>query len=295
MSTLRPVGFIGLGIMGMPMARHLAKAGYPVTVFNRTKEKAIAAKSFGAKMAVTPREAAEGKHFLITMLTNPEAIRVVMDGRDGFLASRAPGLTWIQMSTVDIDSTLGFAKQADQKGWQFIDCPVTGSKKQVEAAQLILEAGATPEVLKRARPLLTCMGKTLIHAGPIGTGTTLKLCMNLIVAQMTSAIAESAALAEASGLDPAQIFEVLKQSTALDCGYFRIKEEAILKNDFKAAFSLDNMLKDVRFILKEASKRQQPLPVTAGVLQLLEQASREGMGGKDVSAVYLALTRHKEL
>jgi 3-hydroxyisobutyrate dehydrogenase/glyoxylate/succinic semialdehyde reductase len=295
MSTLRPVGFIGLGIMGMPMARHLAKAGYPLTVFNRTKEKASAAKSFGAKIAATPREAAEGKHFLITMLTNPEAIHSVMEGSKGFLASSATGLTWIQMSTVDISSTLDFAKAAEAKGWNFIDCPVTGSKKQVEAAQLILEAGAETDVLKRARPLLTCMGKTLIHAGPVGAGTTLKLCMNLIVAQMTTAIAESAALAEATGLNPARIFEVLRQSTALDCGYFRIKEEAILKNDFKPAFSLDNMLKDVRFILKEAAKKQQPLPVTEGVLRLLEQASLEDLGNKDVSAVYLALTRRKEL
>jgi len=281
--------------MGLPMARHLAKAGYPVTVFNRTKEKTKAARSFGAKIADTSQEAAEGKHFLITMLTNPEAIRSVMEGPRGFLAASAPGLTWIQMSTVDVDSTLEFAKAAKRRGWDFIDCPVTGSKKQVEAAQLILEAGSEPEVLKRARPLLTCMGKTLIHAGPVGAGTTLKLCMNLIVAQMTTALAESAALAKASGLDPARIFEVLRQSTALDCGYYRMKEGAILNRDFQPSFSLDNMLKDVRFILKEAAKRQQPLPVTERASQLFEKASREGLGNQDVSAVYLALARPKEI
>ncbi len=295
MAALRPVGFIGLGIMGLPMARHLAEAGYPLTVFNRTREKAEAAQRFHAKVAASPREAAEGKRYLVTMLTNPEAIRAVMEGPKGFLAADTPGLTWIQMSTVDIDSTLEFAKAARRKGWDYIDCPVTGSKKQVEAAQLILEAGAEIEALKRARPLLTCMGKTLIHAGPVGAGTTLKLCMNLIVAQMTTALAESAALAEVAGLDPARIFEVLRQSTALDCGYFRIKEDAILKKDFEPAFSLDNMLKDVRFIRKEAAKRQQPLPVTDGVLQLLERASREGLGNQDVSAVYLALSRRKAL
>jgi 3-hydroxyisobutyrate dehydrogenase/glyoxylate/succinic semialdehyde reductase len=284
-----------MGIMGLPMARHLVRAGYPVTVFNRTKEKAETAGSFGAKVAPTPREAAEGKRYLMTMLTNPEAIRAVMQGPKGFLAANAPGLTWVQMSTVDVDSTLEFAKDAKRKGWDYLDCPVTGSKKQVEAAQLILEAGGDPEVLKRARPLLTCMGKTLIHAGPVGAGTTLKLCMNLIVAQMTTALAESAVLAEAAGLDPARIFEVLRQSPALDCGYFRIKEEAILKKDFKPAFSLDNMLKDVRFILKEAGHRQQPLPVTEGALRLLEKASREGMGNQDVSAIYLALIRRKNI
>ena len=293
MTTLRPVGFIGLGIMGFPMARHLVKAGYPLTVFNRTKEKAEAAKSFGAKVATTPREAAEGKRYLITMLTNPEAIRSIMDGPQAILAANAPDLTWIQMSTVDIDSTHEFAQEAKRKGWKYIDCPVTGSKKQVEAAEIILEAGSEPEVLEQARPLLTCMGKTLVHAGPIGAGTTLKLCMNLIVAQMTTALAESVALAEAAQLDPARIFDVLRQSTALDCGYFRMKEEALLKKDFQPAFSLANLLKDVRFILKEAAKRQQPLPVTEGVLHLLEEASREGLGSQDVSAVYLALSHLK--
>jgi 3-hydroxyisobutyrate dehydrogenase/glyoxylate/succinic semialdehyde reductase len=295
MTTLRPVGFIGLGIMGFPMARHLVKAGYPLTVFNRTKEKAEAAKSFGAKVATTPREAAEGKRYLITMLTNPEAIRSIMDGPQAILAANAPDLTWIQMSTVDIDSTHEFAQEAKRKGWKYIDCPVTGSKKQVEAAEIILEAGSEPEVLEQARPLLTCMGKTLVHAGPIGAGTTLKLCMNLIVAQMTTALAESVALAEAAQLDPARIFDVLRQSTALDCGYFRMKEEALLKKDFQPAFSLANLLKDVRFILKEAAKRQQPLPVTEGVVHLLEEASREGLGNQDVSAVYLALSHLKEL
>src|SRR5260370_36974840 len=139
MTTLKPVGFIGLGIMGFPMARHLAKAGYPLTVFNRTKEKAEAAKSFPAKVAPTPREAAEGKHYLITMLTNPEAIRSVMNGPTGFLAANAADLTWIQMSTVDIDSTLEFAKETERKGCDYLECPVTGRKKQVEAALLVLD------------------------------------------------------------------------------------------------------------------------------------------------------------
>jgi 3-hydroxyisobutyrate dehydrogenase-like beta-hydroxyacid dehydrogenase len=126
-------------------------------------------------------------------------------------------------------------------------------------------------------------------------GTTLKLCMNLIVAQMTTALAESVALAEAAGLEPARIFDVVRQSTALDCGYFRIKEEALLKKDFQPAFSLDNLLKDVRFITKEASKRQLSLPVTNGALALLEESHQEGLGEKDVSAIYLTLARRKEL
>lgn len=283
MSALPGVGFIGLGIMGMPMAGHLAAAGYPVTVWNRTAAKSEAAKGFGAKPVRTPREAADGARFLITMVTDPAAIRQAMDGPAGFLASMERGVTCIQMSTIDIVSTKTFAESAAKKGWAFLDCPVTGSKKQVEAAQLILLAGGEAEILEAARPLLLKMGRTVVHAGGVGAGAALKLCMNLIVAQMTTALAESAALAEGTGVDPAKIFEVLKNSPALDCGYFRIKEEALLKRDFSPAFSLANMLKDVRFMTAEAGRRGLDLPVTRSVQSLMEEALAANFGDRDLS------------
>jgi len=288
---LRPVGFIGTGIMGLQMARHLAEAGYPVKVYNRTRAKAAPAKAFGAQIVNSPREAATDVRVLVTMVTDPEAVDGVMKGRDGFLASPTPGVTWIQMSTLDIESILGFAKRAAAKGWRFVDCPVTGSKKQVEAAELILLAGAEEKDLQDMRPLISCMGKTIVHAGPVGAGTALKLCMNLIVAQMTTALAEAVSLGEATGVRPKDIFEVLRNSPALDCGYFRIKEDAILKQDFSPAFSLANMLKDVRFMTKEASERGTPLPVTEAVKQLLELAVRKGCADKDVMAVCRVLGR----
>jgi 3-hydroxyisobutyrate dehydrogenase/glyoxylate/succinic semialdehyde reductase len=135
------------------------------------------------------------------------------------------------------------------------------------------------------------MGKTVVHAGPIGAGSALKLCVNLIVAQMTTALAEALCLGEATGVRPTDIFEVLRSSPALDCGYFRIKEQAILKQDFSPAFSLANMLKDVRFMTQEASKHGTSLPVTDAVKQLLELASREGYADKDLMAVCRVLSK----
>jgi len=288
---LKTVGFIGTGIMGLPMARHLAEAGYPLTVYNRTKAKAAPAKAFGANIVDSPCEAATDVSVIVTMLTDPEAIERVMQGRDGFLSSPTPGVTWIQMSTLDIDSVLTFSKKASAKGWKFVDCPVTGSKKQVEAAELILLAGAEDKDLQKMRPLLSRLGKTIVHAGPVGAGTALKLCMNLIVAQMTTGLAEAVALGETTGVRPKDIFEVLRNSPALDCGYYRIKEQAILKQDFSPAFSLTNMLKDVRFMMKEASKHGEKLPVTEAVQRLLELAAKEGYADKDLMAVCQILSR----
>jgi 3-hydroxyisobutyrate dehydrogenase len=283
--ALPSIGFLGLGIMGLPMARHLCDAGYPVTVYNRTPSKMDAAKAFGAYVGASPRAIAERADILITMLTNPAAVRAVIDGPDGALAHPKKGLVWIQMSTLDVDSTMAFAKQAESRGVTFVDCPVTGSKKQVEAAELILLAGAQPEALKYVRPVLERLGKTIVEAGPIGAGTTLKLCMNLIVAQMTTALAEAITLAGAGGIDPALIFQVLRASPALSCGYFAIKEPAFLKPDFSPAFSLDNMAKDVGFMLKEASVRGIHLPVTEAVQKLMEKTRARGLGEKDLSAI----------
>jgi 3-hydroxyisobutyrate dehydrogenase len=283
--ALPSISFIGLGIMGLPMAHHLCDAGYSVTVYNRTPSKMETAKAFGAYAGISPRALAEHADILITMLTNPAAVRAVIDGPDGALTHPKKGLVWIQMSTLDVDSTMAFAKEAESRGVTFVDCPVAGSKKQVEAAELILLAGAKPEALKYIRPVLERLGKTIVEAGPVGAGTTLKLCMNLIVAQMTTALAEAITLASAGGIEPAKIFQVLKASPALNCGYYTIKEPAFLKRDFSPAFSLDNMAKDVGFMLKEAAARHVHLPVTEAVQQLLEKTRVRGFGEKDLSVI----------
>jgi 3-hydroxyisobutyrate dehydrogenase len=288
-TALPSIGFIGLGIMGLPMVKHLGDAGYQVTVYNRTKSKVEQAKRFGANEAASPRLLAERSDVLITMLTDPAAVCAVTEGPEGAFANPKKGLVWIQMSTIDIESTKAFAQAAKAHGMTYVDCPVTGSKKQVEAAELILLAGAEPEALAYVRPILSRLGKTIIHAGSAGAGTALKLCMNLIVAQMTTALAEAVALAETTGINPELIFQTVRASPALNCGYFQIKEQALLKKDFSPAFSLDNLAKDVGFMVSEAKSRGVDLPVTEAVQKLLQKARAEDLGSQDVAAVYLAL------
>ena len=220
------------------MARHLCDAGYSVSVFNRTaRQDQNLRRAFGAyagAFAQTCRRTLGD--IVITMLTDVAAVRaVIVKARTVFSRTPKKSLVWIQMSTIDIESTKAFAKQAEAHGIVFVDCPVTGSKKQVESAELILllgaEAGSRCSSFAR---FCRAWAKTIIEAGPIGNGIGARalMQMNLIVAQMTTALAEAVALAELSRIKPDLIFQVNKNSPALNCGYFTIKGPALLNQDF---------------------------------------------------------------
>jgi 3-hydroxyisobutyrate dehydrogenase-like beta-hydroxyacid dehydrogenase len=189
------------------------------------------------------------------------------------------------MSTLSPDCTSELAKKCYAAGVVFLDCPVSGSKAAAEKAQLVILAGAEKPALERYTPVLKAMGKEIVHAGLPPAGTALKLCVNLIVAQLTTALAESAALAQAQGIDPALIFETLAHNPALNCGYFSLKKDNILKRDFPAAFPLRHMLKDARFMLEVAAAKKLELPVTAAVERLMTKSYNSGYGDKDLSVV----------
>ena len=284
-SNKKTIGVAGLGIMGMAMALNIRKAGYDVVVTNRSEQKRKQAQEVGLRIAETPRELAETADVIIVMVTNPDAVSAVLSGKDGLLSADVKGKNLIQMSTLDEPSTLKFAKLAEQHEMKFLDCPVTGSKVQATQAQLILLAGGEPPVLDENRDLLMSVGKTIVHAGGIGKGTALKLCMNLIVAQMTTALCESLALARVQNVDPIKIFDVIRNSPAINCGYFQIKEKALLEENFAPAFSLSNMLKDVRFMDDTAKKKNLALPVTQAVRSLMERALTQGLGEEDLMSI----------
>jgi 3-hydroxyisobutyrate dehydrogenase-like beta-hydroxyacid dehydrogenase len=284
-SNKRKVGVAGLGIMGMAMALNARKAGFDVVVTNRSNNKRKEAADAGLRVVSTPRELADACNVIIVMVTDSDAVSAVLTGESGLFSTSVEGKTLIQMSTIDEASTLMFAKLASQNQMKFLDCPVTGSKAQVTQAQLILLAGGDKSVLDENRDLLMSMGKTIVHAGDIGKGTALKLCMNLIVAQMTTALCESVALARAQGLDPRNVFEVIRNSPAINCGYFQIKEKALLEENFAPAFSLANMLKDVRFIDAAAQQRKLALPVTKAVRVFMEDALSQQLGDEDLISV----------
>ena len=220
------------------------------------------------------------------MVTGPKDVASVLNGETGVLAaSNRDGKIVIQMSTIDEESTVEFSELVQTRGMRFVDCPVAGSLKQVQSAELILLAGADEKVLKMVEPILKSMGKAIIHAGEIGKGSALKLCMNLIVAQMTTAICESVALAKVQSINPQLIFDVIKESPAINCGYFRIKENNLLNETYAPAFSLSNMLKDIKIIDHTAKMKRLPLPVNQAVRFLMENAKTEGYGDEDLSSI----------
>jgi len=279
------IGFLGLGIMGMAMAKNTKKAGFPVVVTNRSQPRRHQAKKEGLKVLDSPQDVTAASDVVIVMVTDPGAVKEVILGKDGVFEADVNNKTMVQMSTIDEKSTLEIADQARSRGMKFMDCPVMGSKKQVEAGQLIILAGGEESLVEENRGLFKSMGKSIVKAGTVGKGTALKLCMNLIVAQMTTALSESVSLARAQELDAEKIFEVISKSPAINCGYYKIKQEALMNEDYAPAFSLENMLKDVRFMDSVAKEKRVPLPVTQAVKFLLENAMAEGYGAEDLTSI----------
>lgn len=284
------IGFIGLGIMGRAMAMNLAKAGFQVSVYNRTRQRTIELADLGCEVAATPRALTKMSDTVITMVSDPAAMEAVMEGPEGVISAFSGGSALINMSTLSPDYTSSLAKKCYGAGVTFLDCPVSGSKSAAESGQLVILAGGDESALEKFSPILKTLGKAVVYAGPAPGGTALKLCINLIVAQLTTALAESAALARAQGLDTELIFETLALSPVLNCGYFELKKDNILKNDFPPAFPLKHMLKDARFMLAEAAQKKLSLPVTEAVEKLMEKSYNSGYGEKDLSVVLRNLT-----
>lgn len=288
------IGFIGLGIMGSAMAKNLVKAGYDVTVWNRDREKTKEFQALGREAAPTPKALAQRCDVIITMVTGDEAMEAVLGGPDGVFAARFSGSTLINMSTVSSAYCEKLAGLCFREAVTFLDCPVSGSKPLAENGTLIVLAGAEDKALEKRRSLLLSMGKAVIHAGPPPAGTRLKLCVNLLLSQMTTGLCESAALARAFGLDPELIFRTAEASPALDCGYFRMKRNNILKEEFPPAFALKDLLKDLRYMLAGAAARGRELPVTEAVEKLAAKTYNSGERNSDLTAIYKSLSASGE-
>ncbi len=295
MSIPPRIGFIGLGIMGRAMAANLLKAGFQVSVYNRTRERTTEFADQGCQVASTPRALAKMSDTIITMVADPAAMDAVLEGPEGVLSAFLGGNTLINMSTLSPDYTASLAKKCYIAGVQFLDCPVSGSKGAAEQAQLVILAGGDKAVLDKLAPVFKAMGRSVIYAGPAPAGTALKLCINLVVAQLTTAITEAAALAEAQGIAPSLIFDTLAENPALNCGYFALKKNNVLTKDYPPAFPLRHMLKDARFMLAEAAKRKMELPVTAAAEKLMEKSFKCGYGELDLSVVLRNLTEPLEV
>lgn len=279
------IAFIGLGIMGGRMARNVLKAGYALRAYNRTMAKAEAFRPLGATIVASPREAAARADSVITMVSDPPALAAVLEGPEGALAGCRRGALVIDMSTVDPGTSRAMADRAVSLGLRYLEAPVTGGVGAAEQGTLTIMVGGTPEDFAAAKPLLGTMGKKLLHAGPMGHGSVLKLTTNLVAACIVTVMNEGLTFATKAGLDPAQVAELLAERSPL------IERTAprVLAGDFAARFPLKLSHKDVQLALAAGRSLGVPLSSLETVAQLQTAALAKGLGDLDQTATIQVL------
>jgi len=255
---MQTIGFIGLGLMGKPMAHNLLRAEFPLVVWNRAKSKADDLVRAGAKLAANPRDVAAQCDVLITIVSDPPALDEVLFA-SGALAALRKGALLIDSSTVSPDAARRVAAACAERGIDFLDAPVTGGTWGAEKGDLVFMVGGEAAVLDRAKPVLQPMGKKFFLLGPNGAGQTVKLGMNLLLALEVDAWAESLALVTNSGVEAERLIEVM-QSSMGHARLLDVKTPLMLKNEYPASFPLRLMHKDLRLALELAGAHGVKLP-----------------------------------
>lgn len=293
------IGWIGLGNMGVPMVRNLIKAGFEVTVYNRTVSKTEALQKEGAAVAARPRDLWATADTIITMVSDDAALRQVHDGMDGLLAGvgaggdakaraaggqgsdAAVGKTVIDMSTVSPDTTRELADRLAEKGVAYLDAPVSGSVKPAELGQLVIMVGGRTDVYEAARPIFERLGKISFRMGEQGSGNNAKLAINLLLAFNMQGLAESVFFAREKGIVPAEMLSVIGES-AVSNGFTKMKTANLVSEDFRPAFALKLLAKDLRLV------KEQGLHTPGGLLlqDTYRQAQAAGLGEEDMSAIW---------
>lgn len=280
------VCFLGLGIMGGPMAANLVKAGHEVTTWNRTSSKHVE----GAKTAATPREAAQGAEVVWMCVADTNAVEQVLFGENGVEQSLTEGMIVVDSSTISPMATLNFAKRVRSRGAEYVDAPVTGSKIGAEAGQLIFMAGGEQAVLEKLQPLFGVMGKNVFRMGSVSKGQAAKLTMNLQIALIYEGFAEALVLASKLGVDLQALVELIKASMVRS-GVVEYKAPFVLKRDFSPNFPLRLMFKDIRLMLDAAREMRLKLPGLETVEEIYDLATEEGKADLDYAATITLLEK----
>ncbi len=277
------IAFIGLGIMGLPMAVNLVRAGHDVTGFNRSPGKTARLAEQGGTAADSARAAVDGAEVVLTMLPDSPDVEAVADD-----VLTAAGALWIDMSTIAPATARAVAARAHEAGLRALDAPVSGGEKGAVDGTLSSMVGGAAADVDAARPVLDVLGKTIVHVGPAGAGQTVKAANQLIVAGTIGLVAEALTMLRAQGVDLAPAVEVLSGglagSTVLDR-----KAGAMLTHDFTPSFRVDLHHKDLGIVLDSARDAGVPLPLGAVVAQLMAAARAQGHGDLDHSALLLVL------
>jgi 3-hydroxyisobutyrate dehydrogenase-like beta-hydroxyacid dehydrogenase len=278
------VGFMGLGIMGTPMAANLLKAGYPVTVYNRSPEKADPLVKQGARLASSPKVLAQAAEVVIAMVTGPEALSDLLWGPEGAGGAFNHSKVFINMSSVAPRYTRQLAQEFEPSGVSFIDAPVSGTKKPAEEGTLVILAGGPEDKVKELEPLLLAMGKKVIYCGPVGQGSMMKMFINLLLGLMMEGFAEALNFGKLGGLELEGMLDTIS-SGAMNAPMFQVKAANLRANNYPPAFPLKHLAKDAKFVVDTAFELGAPVPAGQMLLHLYRTGVAQGWGDEDISAI----------
>ncbi len=277
----KKIGVIGLGTMGAAMARNINRAGFGLGVYNRTESRAEAFRDEGAAVFYAPWELAEDCDVVIIMVTGPEALLEMTGAIQEVLQQ---GKTVINMSTVSIDATMQAAEMVRARGAQFVDAPVSGSKKPAEDGTLVVLAGGDSRLLDELQPLFASMGKEIVRCGEVGYGTRMKLVINMLLGSMMASFAEALAFGRRMGLEFETILQTITAG-ALGSPLFKIKGQAISEGNYTKNFPVDLIFKDLNLVLHEAGKIGTPLPLASATREAYSGTVGLGLGSEDMAAL----------
>jgi 3-hydroxyisobutyrate dehydrogenase-like beta-hydroxyacid dehydrogenase len=280
------VAFLGLGIMGRPMAVNLVKAGHEVTVWNRTPGKEVE----GARLAAAPVAAAQGAEVVWICVSDTAAVESVLFGANGAEQSLSEGMVIADSSTISPSATREFAERVGRNGVQWVDSPMTGSKAGAEAGTLLFMIGGDEQAIEKLKPLYAAMGKKIFRMGETGKGQSAKLVMNLQIALIYEGFAEALTLAAKLGVDSQQLIQLIN-SSMVKSGVVEYKAPFVLGRDFSANFPLRLMRKDIRLALDAAKEARVKLPGLETVEEIYDMAVEDGHADLDYAATLLLLEK----
>jgi 3-hydroxyisobutyrate dehydrogenase-like beta-hydroxyacid dehydrogenase len=284
------IGFVGLGVMGGPMAHRLLKAGHTLTGYNRTRSKAEWLIGEGMRWADSPREVAEAADVTFSMVTGPAALREITEGPDGILAGLAPGKIYIDVTTGSPDASRALAAEVAKLGAAMLDAPVSGSVSTLEEGRLSIIVGGDPEVFERALPILKEIGPTVTHVGGNGTAVLMKIAVNLSLAVQMLALSEGVLLAEKGGVARKTAVDVMLNSV-IASPMVKYRGPFILQLPDEAWFNVNMMQKDMLLALQAGRDLDVPLPTTAATNEMLTVARAMGYETEDFAVMFRALAR----
>ncbi|WP_042196139.1 NAD(P)-dependent oxidoreductase [Paenibacillus camerounensis] len=285
---MHKLGWIGLGHMGAPMAMNLLQAGYEVNVYNRSHEKTRGLVEKGAKQLNSSKEVVDQSDIIFIMLSDSNAVNNVLMLENGVLEAQTAGKVVINMSTISPEDALKFAGIISENGGQYLDAPVSGSVGAAMSGQLVILTGGDIQTLEEYKPYFDILGKSSIHFGTVGKGSSAKLAINMLLGIMGQGIAEALVFADKAGLDKEDVLALISQS-GMNSPLFQAKKEMYRNEEFPSAFMLELMTKDLGLVKEAADLLGTTLPLAEVANETFISAEKNGKAKLDMAAIYLEI------